>query len=489
MADTFHVVADNKTTHYSSAKEAGAAFYEADGSQHPSVILGEFAGTETTSEVPARSIASTEINGRYENGDIRFVKALPRFDSEIEKDFRAGYVEALEKSVNDRLKAADWEAAKVAQPSAAPKLDPRLYDDLNQLSQNDFEKAAKAWEDHAPQGTKGPTFVDREWKRQNDEARKAVELIQLEQLESDASDEKNIVERVSTGATTDRDSQLYTEREKNRQVKLIEQVHSQFRVAGAKFYFKDQSNQLAFKDKGKRMVTASNDDRVAKAMAMMADAKGWKTLKVSGHRAFKREVWMEASLRSIEVRGYKPTEQELKRLEAKRELTLRNTVVHDQTARERKSEQQRQDSGRKTDSARHDRTVAADRAEGKGKADDDVKLEYHGNTSVTVEALKRDKVGNVVSKEEITMNRSQWRVPKSDKAQVAEAVASAFIDASVKDPMQREALKAAIDARLAEREQANKVPAVPVYDKAAPAKSQQPERTGPVVERNSERTR
>nr|BCT99892.1 DNA primase [uncultured bacterium]BCU00063.1 DNA primase [uncultured bacterium] len=730
MADTFHVVADNKTTHYASAKEAGAAFFEADSAQRPSVILGRSAGSETGPEIPARSIATTGIDGRYENGDTRFVKALPRSDSEADKDFRAGYVEALDKSVNERLKAADWEAAKPAHPSAAPKLDPRLYDDLDQLSKNDFEKAAKAWEEHAPQGTTGPTFVDREWKRQNDEARqiaavldasergpaygvmtlddktvtsirfersekegeqafnvsfhmgnktvgklkgidadtladsvgeknakaimehgeakgslkgdalmneygmtpeenarraamkearKAVELIQLEQLEPDAADEKNIVEPVKekelevidgkeavaranllrqrereqlareqealgikaegkridvenlsekaleqddandiaerTGGTTDRDSQQYTEREKNRQVELMEQVHSQFRVAGAKFYFKDQPGKLAMKDKGERMVSASNDDRVAKAMATMAEAKGWKTIKVSGHPDFQREVWMEASLRGIEARGYKPTEQDLKLLEDKRERAMHNTVERDQTARERKPEQQRQDAGRKTDSARQERPVAADKAEGKGlagqavetaakvalrayagrvlehgaanfnhdpkekpnyfvklatdqgektvwgvdlkramsegkvKAGDDVKLEYRGNTPVTVEALKRDKAGNVIGKEEITTNRNQWDVQKSDKAKVAEAVASAFIDSKVKDPAQREALKAAVGARMAEREKANKVPAVPVYDKAAPAKSQQPERTGPVVERNAERTR
>lgn len=451
------------------------------------------------------------------------------------------------------------------------------------------------------------------------EARKAVELIQLEQLEPDAADEKNIVEPVKekelevidgkeavaranllrqrereqlareqealgikaegkridvenlsekaleqddandiaerTGGTTDRDAQQYTEREKNRQVELMEQVHSQFRVAGAKFYFKDQPGKLAMKDKGERMVSASNDDRVAKAMATMAEAKGWKTIKVSGHPDFQREVWMEASLRGIEARGYKPTEQDLKLLEDKRERAMRNTVEHDQTARERKTEQQRQDTGRKTDSARQERAAAPDRAEGKGmagqavetaakvalrayagrvlehgaanfnhdpkekpnyfvklatdqgektvwgvdlkramsegkvKTGDDVKLEYRGNTPVTVEALKRDKAGNVIGKEEITTNRNQWDVQKSDKAKVAEAVASAFIDSKVKDPAQREALKAAVGARMAEREKANKVPAVPVYDKAAPAKTQQAERTGPVVERNAERTR
>lgn len=721
MADTFNVVVGANKTRYASAKEAGAAFFEADITQRPGVIHGMPSGPGGSD----RFMAYTVVHGKYEDGSTRYVKDLPYSDKEVDKDFRAGYVDALDKSVNERLKAADWDAAKPAHPSAAPELDPRLYDDLDQLSKNDFEKAAKAWEEHAPQGTTSPTFVDREWKRQNDEARqiaavldasergpaygvmtlddktvtsirfersekegeqafnasfhmgnktvgklkgvdadtladsvgeknakaimehgkakgslksealmneygmtpeenarraamkearKAVELIQLEQIEPDAADEKNIVEPVKekelevidgkeavaranllrqrereqealgikaegkridvenlsekaleqddandiaerTGGTTDRDSQQYTEREKNRQVELMEQVHSQFRVAGAKFYFKDQPGKLAMKDKGERMVSASNDDRVAKAMATMAEAKGWKTIKVSGHPDFQREVWMEASLRGIEARGYKPTEQDLKLLEDKRERAMHNTVERDQTARERKPEQQRQDAGRKTDSARQERPVAADKAEGKGlagqavetaakvalrayagrvlehcaanfnhdpkekpnyfvklatnqgektvwgvdlkrsmsegkvKAGDDVKLEYRGNTPVTVEALKRDKAGNVIGKEEITTNRNQWDVQKSDKAKVAEAVASAFIDSKVKDPAQREALKAAVGARMAEREKVNKVPAVPVYDKAAPAKSQQPERTGPVVECNAERTR
>jgi Large polyvalent protein-associated domain 7 len=719
MVDTFDVVAGDKVTRYTNAKEAGEAYFEADSATRPTVIHGMPVGPDTGPGGRARLMAETAIHGEYENGDKRYVKGLPNSEREVDKDFRAGYVEALDKSVNKRLKVADWEAAKPALPSHAPKLDPRLYDDLERLSKNNFDKAAKAWEDHAPNGTTGPTFVNRDWKRQTDEARqiaavldasergpaygvmtlddktvtsirfertdkdgeqafnvsfhmgnktvgklkgidadaladavgdknakaiaehgeakgslkgealmneygltpeedarraemkerrKAVELIQREQLEPDAANEKNVVEPVRekeldvidgkevvaranllrqrereqlareqerlgikaeskridienlsekaleqddandiaerTGGTADRQSQLLTEQEKNRQVELMEQVHGQFRVAGAKFHFKDQPGKLAFKDKGERMVSASNDDRVAKAMATMAEAKGWKTIKVSGHPDFQREVWMEANLRGIEVRGFKPTEQDLKLLEDKRERAMHNTVEHDQTARERKTDSARQDrhetagkdvgkglAGQALETAaktsvrayaghvlehgpanfNHDPKekpnyfvkLATDKgekevwgvdlnramSEGKVKAGDYVKLEYKGNTPVTVEALKRDKAGKVIGTEEITTNRNSWDVQKSDKAKVAEAVASALIDSKVKNPAQREALKAAVGARMAERDKANKVPTVPVYDKAAPAKTQQQERTGPVVERNSERTR
>lgn len=722
-----HQPKSNKTQDFTDAREAGAAFFNADRTERPGAIHV----MKTDGRESGRIMADTEVHGTYSNGEQVFVKTLPN-SHQVDAEFRAGYWQALEQSVNERLKTTDWEAAKSQLPLSAPNLHPHLADDLQALARKDFEKAAKAWEDHAPKGVTPPAIVDREWKRQNEEARqianvidasergpaygamtlddkpvtsirfernekdgeqvfnvsfhvgnktvgklkgidadtladavgdknaktivehgeakgslkgetlmneygitpeenarraamkearKAAESIQLEQLEPDAADEKNTVEQVKeeereqispeeikeglarvalirqrereqlareqealgikaegkridvenlsekaleqddvndiaerTGGTTDRDSQQVTEREKNRQVELMEQVHSQFRVAGAKFYFKDQPGKIAMKDKGERMVSASNDDRVAKAMATMAEAKGWKTIKVSGHPDFKREVWMEASLRGIEARGYKPTEQDLKALEDKRERAMHNSIEHD-PARERKPEQQRQDATRKTDSAQQDRAVAADKAEGKGmagqtvetaakvalrayagrvlehgaanynhdpkekpnyfvklatdkgektvwgvdlkramtegkvKPGDDVKLEYRGNTPVTVESLKRDKAGNVIGKEEITTNRNQWDVQKSDKAKVVEAVASAFIDANVKDPAQREALKAAVGARMADREKANKAPAVPVYDKAAPAKSQQQERTGPVVERNAERTR
>jgi len=379
---------------------------------------------------------------------------------------------------------------------------------------------------------------------------KRIDVDNLSEKALGQDDANDIAER--KGDTTDHQSLPFTEREKNRQMELMEQVHGQFRVAGARFHFKDQPGKLAFKDLGERLVSASNDDRVAKAMTTMAEAKGWKTIKVSGHPDFQREVWMEGSMRGLEVRGYKPTEQDLKLLEDKRERAMHNAVERDTDARERKTRQpqappertspaERQETaekdigkelaGKATEKAaetalrvysgrviehgaakfNHDPKekmnyfvkLATDKGEktvwgvdlsramtdSQAKVGDDVELEYKGNTPVTVEALKRDKTGKVIGKEEIATNRNKWNVQKSDKHIVAEAVADALIDSKVKDPAQRDALKAAVGARLVERETIGKMPAVPVYDKTAPPKTQTRERTGPVVERNSERTR
>lgn len=447
--------------------------------------------------------------------------------------------------------------------------------------------------------------------------------------EPDEEDEKNVVEPVAEAIRADRlgsrkepkvfddlepgldESGLSQIQLRTHQEQLIEQVRSQFRVSGSKYHFQDQPAKVAFKDKGSCMVSSSNDDRVSKAMAIMAEGKGWQAIKVSGHPDFKRDVWLEASLRGIEVQGFKPSEQDLKRLENKRERTMHNIVEQVEPRLERRAPVQvlgdaqqlpknveaEATAGAKTPEpplthnqqvlanmrataqakaepvltqnqqvlanrqmafaakssapvseasltnnqkileqmrgmsqlngnsglayvgrvlehgpARYNNdpkeklnyfvkleTVAGEktvwgvdlkRAIGAGniKVGDQVRLEEKGKQPVTVDALIRDKDGNVIGTEQKETVRKIWDAQKSDKAQVIGAVASAFIDSNVKNPAHQQALKAAVGERVAAREQANKVPIVPVYDQSSPAKTSQ-ERTGPVVERNAERTR
>jgi len=367
---------------------------------------------------------------------------------------------------------------------------------------------------------------------------KRIDVENLSEKATEQDTANDIAER--TGNTNDRQSQQVTEREKNRQIELMEQLHHQFRVSGAKFHFKDQPGQIAFKDKGEKMVSASNDERVAKAMATMADAKGWKTIKVSGHPDFQREVWMEASLRGLEVRGFKPSEQDIKTLDGRREHTMKNIVEQDATGRSRNAASDRQEQTEKTTdkpapqvetkkSVEADSRVFTGRVLEHGQANynhdpeekqsyfvkldtkggektvwgvdlnramsdsnartgDEVKLEFKGKERVVVDALDRDETGKVIGKKPIETNRNTWEVQISDKAKVVEAVAATLIDSKVKDPANQQILKAAVGARLIEREQIGKVPVVPVYDKDAAIQTKQPEQISPQVQR-TERTR
>jgi len=367
---------------------------------------------------------------------------------------------------------------------------------------------------------------------------KRIDVENLSEKATEQDTVNDVAER--TNNTADRQDQQFTEREKNRQIELMEQLHHQFRVSGAKFHFKDQPGQIAFKDKGEKIVSASNDERVAKAMATMAEAKGWKTIKVSGHPDFQREVWMEASLRGLEVRGFKPNEQDLKMLDARREHTMKNVVEQDAPGRGRNAASERQEPAEKTtdkpapqvetkkaveadsrtfsgrvlehgpakynhdpeekqsyfvklDTKAGEKTVWGvdlNRAmsDSKAKTGDEVKLEFKGKERVVVEALDRDEAGKVIGKKPIETNRNTWEVQISDKAKVVEAVAATLIDSKVKDPANQQILKAAVGARLVEREQIGKVPEVPMYDKNAAKQPKQPEQISPQVQR-TERTR
>ena len=367
---------------------------------------------------------------------------------------------------------------------------------------------------------------------------KRIDVENLSEKATEQDTANDVAERTSN--TADRQGQQFTEREKNRQIELMEQLHHQFRVSGAKFHFKDQPEQIAFKDKGEKMVSASNDERVAKAMATMADAKGWKTIKVSGHPDFQREVWMEASLRGLEVRGFKPSEQDIKALDGRREHTMKNIVEQDATGRSRNATSERQEQPDKTtdrpapkveakksveadsrvftgrvlehgqanynhdpeekqsyfvklDTKAGEKTVWGvdlNRAmsESKAGAGDEVKLEFKGKERVVVDALDRDEAGKVIGKKPIETNRNTWEVQISDKAKVVEAVAATLIDSKVKDPASQQILKAAVGARLVEREQLGKVPEVPMYDKDAAKQPKHPEQISPQVQR-TERTR
>jgi len=358
-----------------------------------------------------------------------------------------------------------------------------------------------------------------EQESRNEDPRTDIEKLSGKGSEPDDSED---IEQEANGNPAPK-RRLYAELERKRRLELIESVHKQFRVAGSSFHFKDQPDKIAFRESDNRMVSAVNDERVTKAIVKMAEAKGWQKIRVSGHPEFRRAVWFEASLRGLEVSGYKPTEQELKELANRmKNVVEKNAGVKKELSQERE-ETEKQGSvappsrayeGRVLDHGpanyNHDPdekpsyfvTLATENGEktvwgvdlkramedSRAKTGDDVTLEFKGKQPVTVEALKRDKDNKVIGSEQITTNRNTWEVQKSDRYKVVEALASKFIDSRVQDQQKRETLKTAIGERLNKLEKSGKVPSVLMYDKSAPTQSTI-ERSGPQVEHTPERTR
>jgi hypothetical protein len=96
-------------------------------------------------------------------------------------------------------------------------------------------------------------------------------------------------------------------------------------IAENKFYFRDDPNLVAFEDKGKRLSTEHNDPQVAQSMVELAQAKNWNSIKVKGAVEFRREVWLAASLRGIDIQGYEPRAVDKARLaELRSEFVVRH---------------------------------------------------------------------------------------------------------------------------------------------------------------------
>jgi hypothetical protein len=85
-------------------------------------------------------------------------------------------------------------------------------------------------------------------------------------------------------------------------------VRDRFVQEGHRFYFPDGAP--AFRDRGRRLVTSSENTRVVHSLIEIAHSRGWTEVTVSGTERFRREAWQQARLAGLNVRGYRPSEAE-----------------------------------------------------------------------------------------------------------------------------------------------------------------------------------
>ncbi|NPT34727.1 LPD7 domain-containing protein [Paraburkholderia xenovorans] len=105
-----------------------------------------------------------------------------------------------------------------------------------------------------------------------------------------------------------------------------ERVRKRYLRAGNQYFLKDAPYQLAFEDLGPYLVTEHNRPDVVESMVDMAHAKSWQRIRVSGHEAFRSEVWLQATLLGIDVSGYEPKAADLARLADARQARLDNRI-------------------------------------------------------------------------------------------------------------------------------------------------------------------
>lgn len=93
------------------------------------------------------------------------------------------------------------------------------------------------------------------------------------------------------------------------------------------FFTTAQAKDPAFRDQGRRLVTATESQEVVKDLVAIAQHRNWDRIHVTGSEEFRRSVWIEASQKGLEVRGYKPNDRDLQELDRLRGETSRNAIA------------------------------------------------------------------------------------------------------------------------------------------------------------------
>lgn len=112
-------------------------------------------------------------------------------------------------------------------------------------------------------------------------------------------------------------------------------LHAQYRIQrivgggpdrqASETSYRSRDHAASFTESGKRIDTDSGRHDVVRAMVDVARIRGWTAQRVAGSEDFKRQVWLEASVRNITTHGYEPKPWDLEMLrQAHAERALRS---------------------------------------------------------------------------------------------------------------------------------------------------------------------
>ncbi|WP_029084479.1 LPD7 domain-containing protein [Bradyrhizobium sp. th.b2] len=88
----------------------------------------------------------------------------------------------------------------------------------------------------------------------------------------------------------------------------------------ARLYADERGEYLAFKVMEDRLITRLAAADVIRDMVSVAQHRGWDALQVRGSAEFRRESWLEAGARGMEVQGYQPTDLDRQALSDRQEV-------------------------------------------------------------------------------------------------------------------------------------------------------------------------
>ncbi|MCL1078422.1 hypothetical protein D5R81_11460 [Parashewanella spongiae] len=97
---------------------------------------------------------------------------------------------------------------------------------------------------------------------------------------------------------------------------LPDRISKLYLEVDSKYYFSSRPKCLAFIDKGNKLQTKLSHTQVISDLLSIAKQRNWEFIKLSGTKAFKRQAWLQASVQNMNVRGYRPDKEDVKKLQA-----------------------------------------------------------------------------------------------------------------------------------------------------------------------------
>ena len=97
-------------------------------------------------------------------------------------------------------------------------------------------------------------------------------------------------------------------------------------IGRTEYRFRGDTTRVAFTESTFRLATDTNSPSIARSMVDVAQARGWRALRVSGNEDFKRMVWLEAGVRGVKTLGYEPSPTDVELLKRERDARAVNRI-------------------------------------------------------------------------------------------------------------------------------------------------------------------
>ncbi len=133
---------------------------------------------------------------------------------------------------------------------------------------------------------------------------------QQQQLAEEAKTAQSVTREKSASGNKVESDEIFTASQSNIKRVVPPEIEKQYLRVGDKFFHPQNTDLVAFEDKGNKLETKSNSENIAESMVRIAEARGWDEIKVSGSETFRKEVWLAAASRGMHVKGYTPLEQD-----------------------------------------------------------------------------------------------------------------------------------------------------------------------------------